>query len=499
MNLYNENNDEFESSNKKNRKRVLTSIIICTGLVVFLIVLMVLLAFMDSSKLKLYIDGKNYAISSTIFQYDDEGNVTAVAIKDLSELLGFEFLNGNYGEYTEDKDSCYILNKYEAVSFDTKSNYLRKYLFDEAYIETVYDKEKKNSNSNNSNKEQTSGYKSLEMYNLGNIVRSINGILYVPIESVEICFDIMMSYKDKRINIYTLDNLESYYNKQVQKNGYEGVSTRFINKRAMVEGKIVAYGANQYAVLNANTASMDEIIGRKYVDMQYIQSTKEYIVKVNDNMGLVSAEGETRIAPTEKYTSLEIYDNLNQLYIVCQDEKYGIIKGTGQTIVPVEFDKIGLDDFKDEENVRVLYGTLIPVAKNVNVSSQNANGSTTSSNTNNSNNNNNAPTYKWGFYNINGDKSRDLIFDQIGYKKQNTDSDEIKNTIIIPIDYLGYDGIIIYQEGRGYGIIDKYGNDKVATVLAKIYKQKSSGEINYYAVFDGKVRVLRELLTEHNM
>ncbi len=106
---YNEE-DENDSKHKKSKKILLFSIIGCTILVVILLLLIAYIINLDSKKLKLYIDEKQTKISSTLFKYDNKGNIEYISIKELAEMLGYSYLNGEYGSYTEDKNSCYIQN-----------------------------------------------------------------------------------------------------------------------------------------------------------------------------------------------------------------------------------------------------------------------------------------------------------------------------------------------------------------------------------------------------
>lgn len=457
MNLsgYNDEENEIDERNKKNRKVVLFSIIGCTIILVLLLLLIIYITYLESQKLRLYINNNQVKISNTMFKFDSNGNIEYVSIKDLAALTGYTYYNGEYGEYTEDKDSCYIKNDNEAVSFSADSNIIKKYIYKDDI-----DKDKDNKENIDNNSED---YESMEVFEIEDIIQLKDDNLYIPFDLVKKGFNVYVTVDKMKIRFYTLDALVENYNNIVIKKGYDGLSTKFKNKRALIDDMLIVTKDGQYAVLNLQ--NQEEIVGRKYDDLDYIQNTQEFIVKVNENVGLLSSKGETKITPNKEYKSIELLDLKKDLYIVEQNGKYGVLNGKGREILAPEFDKIGIDnkDISNANNSKLLFEDIIPVSKN----------------------------NKWGFYGVNSQKMLlNELYDTIGYTKSDNDSAEIKSTIVIPKE-VGIEGIIICLDGK-YGIMDNTGKIVLGCVYSKIYAETNGEETEYYCEFYGDKLKLSE-------
>lgn len=444
MNLsgYNDEENEIDEKNKKSRKVVLFSIVGCTVLLVVLLLLIIYITYLESQKLKVYIDNKQIKISDTLFQYDSNGNIEYVSIKDLAALTGYTYYNGKYGEYTEDKDSCYIKNNYEAVSFSSDSNVIKKYIFEEL---TEEDARKSTTDTN------PDDYESLEVFEIEDSIQLKNDNLYIPWNAAKKGFNIYITIDKMKVKIYTLDTLAESYKNSVKDST---LSTKFKNKRALVDDMLIVIKDNQYGVLNLQTK--EEIIGNKYDDLEYIQNTQEFIVEANGNIGLLSSKGETKITPKKEYKSIELLDLNKDLYIVEQDGKYGVLNGKGQQILLPEFDKIGIDnkDITNANNSKLLFEDIIPVSKN----------------------------NKWGFYSArNKEKLLDIVYSDIGYTKTDDDPVGVKSTIVIP-EEVGINGIIICLDGL-YGVMDQTGKIALGCGYSKIYAETNGDETDYYCEF----------------
>ena len=120
MNL--EDSDKFikenESRNRK-KKLVLILIILCAVLIAFLFAIIVFMKYKDSQTLKLYVDGTQKTISSTLLT--SVGDETYINAKEIAKMLDCTYTKGEYGKYTEDDDSCYISSLHEAVSIKVDS------------------------------------------------------------------------------------------------------------------------------------------------------------------------------------------------------------------------------------------------------------------------------------------------------------------------------------------------------------------------------------------
>lgn len=457
--------EENDGGNKKSRKVVLFSIIGCTILLVILLLLIVYISYLDSKKLKVYIDDKQIKISNTLFRYGNDGQIEYVSIKELASMVGYTYFNGEYGAYTEEKNSCYIQNDNESVSFVADSNVMKKYI-NPSIVEG--DTTKKETSSSSTTKNTVTNTPSIEIFDIDSEVKLYDEILYLPWDLASKSFNIYIVRDGMKVKIYTLQTMATVYDNKAKQLGYDGISTEFKNVRALINNMLIVVKDGQYGVLDISK-NFDVIVGKKYDNLEYIQNTQEFIVTANGNVGLLSSTGQTKITPNSKYTSIELLDVQKDLYIVKQNEKYGVLNGDGKAIVPADFDKIGINNTNaiGVNNSKLLFNNLIPVEKDG----------------------------KWGFYDITGNYKLKASYEQIGYKKQESDEASVKDTIVIPKE-LGVEGIIISLDGR-YGVIDTEGKIIIACACSKIYASTSLGETTYYYEIGRTKANLEELISQN--
>ena len=130
MNLEESNSfvEQMEKNNK-NKKTVLTVLLICALLIVILVGLIVYMKYQDSLKQKVFVDNKQVAFSQNFLK--TQGNTNYINIKELSSMLGYSYQKGEYKNYTEDADSCYLRTPYEVVSMIADENTVTKYILNE--------------------------------------------------------------------------------------------------------------------------------------------------------------------------------------------------------------------------------------------------------------------------------------------------------------------------------------------------------------------------------
>ena len=100
MNL--EESDAFKEQlekNSKHKKNVMISIIACVFAIILLVVLILYIQHKDRVTLKLYVNDTQYKIPSNF--YFIENGKRYVSIKDLAELLGYEYTRGIYNQANE--------------------------------------------------------------------------------------------------------------------------------------------------------------------------------------------------------------------------------------------------------------------------------------------------------------------------------------------------------------------------------------------------------------
>ena len=117
--------EELERRNR-NKKIIIGCFIICILLLIFLVVLIAVIIHLDSLKLKVYINDNKINFSDALFK--DVDGVSYVNINEFCELIGYSYVKGDYGKYTEDDSSCYVKNDIEIVSMKSDSTTLIKYM-----------------------------------------------------------------------------------------------------------------------------------------------------------------------------------------------------------------------------------------------------------------------------------------------------------------------------------------------------------------------------------
>ncbi len=223
--------------------------------------------------------------------------------------------------------------------------------------------------------------------------------------------------------------------------------------------------------------------------------------------------GNTIIKPTE-YDSIASLDELNKLYLVEKNEKFGVVNHEGDTIVYAEYDSIGIEnkeEFSGEEirNFNLLFEECIPV---------NDNG-------------------KVGIIDIEGTERLKCVYDSLGYvanttSKENQDTNNRPNTssrdeedeeddenttnttntsinqtatveahenvLTIP-ESTGIKGIVVKFNDL-YGIFDAEAKRLIVPcVWSKIYAKTRAGVTKYYLESDEQETDLEVFLKENNL
>lgn len=480
MNL--EQSDSFKDEIEKNtrrRKGVMLSIVLCAFLIAFLFILIMILKYQDSITEKLFLDGKQISIPSGL--YKDIDGKTYINLKEISSILGYSYTKGEYKKFNENEDSAYLENNFEIVSVSAEDTKYEKYLqsvgkdFAIAEIPVTM--------------KSNPGY--YEVIELENPIKFVDGILYVPLESVPDMFNVQISWKEFRKKIYSLEYIVEDSKSAISKLEYNEISGYYENLRALLYGyAIVGNGgegkpSTAFGVINLNDGK--EIISVKYNDITFMQNSKEFYVttsvdgKKNDiTMGILSAEGSTIISPLV-YQEISVLDAEKQLYLVKKGDRYGVINRKGKEIVYAEFDSIGYDvsSFENEEidNSSLLFGKVIPVK------GTNDEGAT-----------------KYGLYNLDGNLVLSLSYDSFGYKPVGDKKVTSKENSILQIpSSIGINGLVVCLDGL-YGIFDV---DKEELILpcayTKIYSTTKSGVTTYYAEFNGQQLELEQYLKDNNL
>ncbi len=364
---------ERMEKNNKNKKTVLTVLIICAILIAILVGLIVYMKYQDSLKQKVFVNNKQVDFSENFLK--EQGTINYINIRELSNMLGYSYQKGEYKNYTEDANSCYLRTPYEVVSMIAGENTVTKYILNEK-VESI-DEAKKDENTvsselivTNEAGEQTlnivvnSEHEAQETVYIDEPIKSIGGELYMPYSEVPRMFNVSLDVSEEnRVRIYSLESLAVSAAQYAQKAGYSEVSNIYENLTAIADGMIVVGDGRNFGVVDVETGK--ELISLKYEKIVYMQNTSEFLVTAEGSVGIVSKEGNTIIKPTE-YENITILDEINKLYMVEKDKKFGVLNGDGDTVVYCEYDSIGVEngeDFRKEgiRNFNLLFDEFIPV------------------------------------------------------------------------------------------------------------------------------------------
>lgn len=423
MNLIDDTDVNYNKK-KNNTKKIMRIIIVLIVILLMVIIgLVVWMFYLQSQMLKVSIDGRAMqTIPSDLFVFED--NTVYTAIKDFATYAGYEAHNGD--EVSEDETKCYIRNNYEKAYYTMGEQKMYKKL--------------------------ASGEKDYEYYDMDLPVKMINGKLYSSIEGIQRGFNVQFTYnqRNNQITIFTLPYLAKWYTAQYKDSAIGGDNANFSNQKAILYNMLVVKNTNnEYGVMNIDpNATRTEIIGTKYKEITFVESTRDFIVKTSNNkMGIISYDSTTKITP--EYDDVKQIDKDLKLYLVTNNNKQGVVDDSGRTILYSEYDDIGIESsyFPADsiKNQYILYEAYIPVMR----------------------------AQKWGIMDKNGNTIIPMEYDSLGCRKPRTS--EYDSTLIIP----EYNAIVVSKDGK-YGLVDTRGNVILTCGADAIYSKTEGGEKTYY-------------------
>ena len=379
------------------KKMVLIGIISCVVLILILAILIMFYRQIDATTFKLYINDVRANCSDDFYLIDDNGN-TYVKARELAELIGWSYQNGEYGTFTEDTSSGYMQNEYEVASFVADSTTLKKYI---EVSETLSEEEEEDTEATSDEEETTptidimvnSENGTLESMELELPVLSYNNQLYIPLSNIDDICNCSYSNEPYRMYIYDLNYLIQVALQNAPSFGYSSISGTYENLRALSYGMLVAIdNSGRYGVINLTSG--ETLLGFKYSEMIFNQNVKEFFVKASDDtVGIVADDGTVIISP-KNYDNISVLSDTLGLYLIEQDLQYGVMNREGDTVVYPEYDSIGLSDeavyvfdYNAEDNRYVLFDNTIIVEVGD----------------------------EYGLYNLEGDNVLSVNFQGIGY------------------------------------------------------------------------------------
>lgn len=461
----------FEQKKSKKKKIILFLIILLIVAVVLLVVCLVFLAGKQSKEAKLYFNGKKMQWINGMFLTKDE--ITYVSAKDMAAFVNGKYNKGEYKSFSQESDFGYIQTKYEIVSFNAGSNYIKKYIINKNDEESRVKDPDKEENSIIVESEDNS----MEFFEISSDVILENEKLYIPVEDINRILNVKFIINENEVKIYNLDYLYQFAQKNLGSYGVTAISNSYENLRALAQNMvIVTDNSDKYGVISLDSG--ESILSYQYTKILYIQSTNEFFVYTNDTVGLLDAKGNTIITP-KKYESLSIFDAVNRLYLAEKGGKYGIVNNDGKEIISTSFKTIGtssiadIDEYEmpETETPNLLDSKYIIVTDESYV----------------------------GLFDKKGKRILRAVYDDFGYVATQTDKKkEIRSTLLIPKS-VGVNGVIIKQGGY-YGICDL---DKAEIIipcsLSKIYCKTKNNETTYYMEIGDEVIDIKEYLKENNL
>ena len=433
-----QNNNKMETSTK-----ILIAIIVCVVLIIVLI--LILLFNIQTNTFNLLIDGKakeNYDISKLIMNVDD---ITYINIEEFAKLVGYEYHGGEYKAFTIEDDKCYVQGIEETASFYANDNKVCKLplnALQEEYRE----------------------------YAIKNTIKVKANKMYAPIEAINLAFNVIVDKKEKSLSIYTLSGLVASYDKNVKDWGYSGISDQnFENQKALLYGYIIVNKENGlYKIIDSKNTK--EIVPDKYKAIEFSENTQEFLVTNSlGQVGIINLDGTTKIEPT--YESISILDKNEGLYLIQKNEKYGVIKSGNATVIPTEYDSIGLTNLSSNsilDNKYFIYDKLIPVCQN----------------------------NKWGAFDKNGNLVLKLEYDGIGCINTSVEINGVKKTVE-PVFLIEECKGIVVEKNKKYKLLDITGKELISTEVDAIYIYEGTTDkkYNYYMLYKNQeLNIIDELI-----
>ena len=466
MNLE-ESNEIYNENKQKNTKKrtILAAIIICIIIMVICGVIIFYLNIAEENRFKMIVDGKEVSLNETFLIKDESGN-NYINIKELAAYTGYKYTQGDYIEVNENKDSCYLENNYEIVTFKAEENNFFKYIKNKgsSISDSEQDENVPQTSTNIYVVKSKDGTKEDFTTNLP--VKIINEKLYIPMDNIYLACNARITLTEKRLEIYSLDYLVKYGQGVASKQGYSKISATYENLRAIANNMLILGNDNEYGVMSLTDGKL--ILSVRYDDIQYVQNENKFYVYVDSKVGIMDEEGNTIISPKE-YELIETFDKEKDLYLVKKEGKFGIINSSGEVILHTDFDAIGINDIdsyktNELENKNIWHDKIIAVKKGT----------------------------KYGLYNIeNKNLISEFIYDGFGYKTKTTDTLGEESVLIVPTE-TGVEGIVLNIEGL-YGIYDvNLKSEVIPCLCTRIYSITNNGVTNYYMEFNGNQLGMKE-------
>lgn len=289
-------NDDEQQNTKKGMSlssKIVLALIVCLTLIIILI--FILLISIQGTSFSIQVDGLDINTTTREALLTTINAETYVNIEEFAKLVEYEYHEGEYKAFVIEKDKCYVQGENETASFYLNNNKVYKLPVNK--LENAY-----------------------EEHTTENIIRSINGKMYAPLEAIEKAFNVMLDETSNHFKIYTLEHLVTVYNKAVKNWGYTGIAEQsFENQKSLLYGYLIVKKENGlYKIID--TDNTKEIVPAKYTSIEFSENMQEFVVtNSSKQVGIINFDGTTKIEPL--YETISVLDKETDLYIVQQSKK----------------------------------------------------------------------------------------------------------------------------------------------------------------------------------
>ena len=431
MNLIEESVRNKEQQKKKTTTTIILVIIIL--LVIAIIGIAGYLFYVQSTTLRVLIDGQSNEKLKSMLMFEDDGTIYA-PIKEIASFFNYDSYDGSYEEKSQEKSKCYVQNASEVANFSLGSNSI-------TLPENINEIEKL---------DLTVSEKNYEIAKVKQPVIARNGILYASSEAISKAFNVSFIYDQdvNRIYIYTLPYLVQSYSTVALDNGYKEISPVLANQKAILQDMLVVKKGENGEIYAVTDLEGNIILDAKYDNITYLPEIGDFKIQSNEKVGILDKNGRTKVQPL--YDSIELMSSEAGLYLVQKDKKYGVLDLNGNTKIYVENDEIGMDisPFMQNniKNKYILADNLIPARKDK----------------------------LWGLYDTSGKLVVNYEYDSFGYI---TTSNKDALSLLVMPDY----NVLVACKNKKYTLLSSVGKQLFAGPVADdIYMTISGGQKHYY-------------------
>jgi hypothetical protein len=309
---------EEKQPSGKGKKIVIASLIVSVTVLIFMIIIMIsLMGTPQNTTFRVLIDNEILELKEGVIIEDENGKMYISLRAIANRIENFRYLNGIYGEATEDPFFAYLENQYEIVGFETDSNIIYK-------------------TTPNSNRESRSQQLSSKIINIENN-------LYIYVNDLVVACNVVVEDEDNELKIYTSTFLAEHFGELIDEEDSNNiVSSDYANRKAMAYNMIVVSKNGRFGVIDFN---LREIIGIKYRNLTFNEhetgeSVGTFIATSNENrVGVIDTRGE-EIIPLI-YDDIKVLNYHPMLYEVKRLNKFGVIDESGKTLVEPIYDSLG--------------------------------------------------------------------------------------------------------------------------------------------------------------